>query len=56
MAVAMFLAGLLLIALAVGALAGIWWGLLAAGLILVVLGVLTQAGARSAGVQRGADR
>ena len=42
-----FVAGLLLIALAVGFLAGPWWGVLAAGVELLALGVLEQAGAES---------
>ncbi len=33
------LAGLVLVAAAVGALAGLWWGVLVAGVILVVLGI-----------------
>lgn len=40
-----FVAGLLLIAVAVGFLAGPWWGVLAAGVELLALGVLEQAAA-----------
>ena len=42
LASALFIVGLALIALAVGALAGPWWGVLLVGLVLVVLAVLTQ--------------
>lgn len=45
MATTYFVAGLLLVALAVGFLAGAWWGVLAAGVELVALGVLEQAAA-----------
>lgn len=48
LAPALFILGLLAIAVAVGALAGLWWGVLAAGVLLVLLGVLTEAGARQA--------
>lgn len=37
----LFVSGLALVALAVGFLAGLWWGVLVAGVVLVGLGVLT---------------
>ena len=42
MATLLFLAGLALVAVATGELAGLWWGVLVAGVALVVLGVLTE--------------
>lgn len=42
LATALFVAGLVLVALAVGALAGLWWGVLLVGVVLVGLAVLTQ--------------
>lgn len=43
LAAALFVAGLVLLVVAIGGLAGPWWGALAAGAFLVVLGVLTAA-------------
>ncbi|MCR6647786.1 MAG: hypothetical protein NVV70_06460 [Cellulomonas sp.] len=43
LAPALFVVGLALVALAVGALAGPWWGVLLVGVVLVALAVLTQA-------------
>jgi hypothetical protein len=43
-----FAAGLVLIAVAVGVLAGPWWGVLALGVELLALGVLEQRGAAAA--------
>lgn len=42
LAPALFVVGLVLIALAVGALAGPWWGVLLVGAALIALAVLTQ--------------
>lgn len=42
LAAVLFVAGLVAITVAVGALAGAWWGVLAAGLLLVALAVLTE--------------
>jgi hypothetical protein len=42
----LFVLGLVAIAVAVGALAGLWWGVLAAGVLLVLLAVLTEIGGR----------
>jgi membrane protein implicated in regulation of membrane protease activity len=42
LAPALFVVGLVLIALAVGAMAGPWWGVLLVGVALVALAVLTQ--------------
>lgn len=55
LAAALFVVGLAAVALAVGALAGPWWGVLAAGVFLVVLGVLTDLGTTRAGAA-GRDR
>lgn len=49
MAEGLFVAGLVLVALAVGGIAGPWWGVLVAGLVLAALGVLTRAAAPAAG-------
>jgi hypothetical protein len=46
LAVVLFVTGLVAVVVAVAALAGPWWGLLLAGLLLAVLGVLTDVGAR----------
>lgn len=43
LAPALFLSGLLLVAVATGFLAGLWWGVLLAGAVLAALGVLTAA-------------
>lgn len=48
LAAALFVLGLVAIAVAVGALAGLWWGVLVAGVLLVVLAVLTELGSRQA--------
>lgn len=40
----LFVAGIVLVAVATAALAGIWWGVLVAGIALIVLGVLTEMG------------
>lgn len=42
---ALFIVGVVLIAFAVGALAGVWWGVLVGGVELVALAVLTRAAA-----------
>jgi hypothetical protein len=47
-----FVAGLLMIALAAGFLAGPWWGVLVAGVELIALGVLEQAGSEQRGRER----
>ncbi|MGN8245245.1 hypothetical protein ACTHAM_002364 [Cellulomonas soli] len=47
MAEALFVSGLALVALAVAFLAGAWWGVLVAGVVLAGLGVLTRMGADS---------
>lgn len=44
LAAALFVAGLAAVALAVGSLAGLWWGVLVGGVFLVGLGVLTEVG------------
>ncbi len=44
MATILFVAGLVALVAAIGALAGWWWALLAAGVALVVLAVLTELG------------
>jgi membrane protein implicated in regulation of membrane protease activity len=44
----LFVLGLALVAVAVGALAGPWWGVLVAGVVLVALAVLTESGVRGA--------
>lgn len=49
MAQGLFIVGLVLVALAVGGIAGPWWGVLVAGLVLAALGVLTRAAAPAAG-------
>lgn len=46
LAAALFILGLVAIAVAVGALAGLWWGVLVGGVLLVLLAVLTEAGGR----------
>lgn len=46
LAAALFLSGLVLVSVAVAALAGAWWGVLVAGVVLAALGVLTEAGTR----------
>lgn len=46
LAVVLFVTGLVAVVVAVAALAGLWWGLLLAGLLLAVLGVLTEVEAR----------
>ena len=42
LAPALFVAGLVLVAVAIGALAGLWWGVLVGGIVLVGVAVLTQ--------------
>lgn len=54
MATVLFVLGLVVVTVAVGALAGVWWGVLLAGVLLATLGVLTEAGPRSARRQAGA--
>lgn len=41
LAPALFLIGLTLVGVAVGFIAGLWWGVLVAGVVLAALGVLT---------------
>lgn len=54
LAAVLFVAGLVLLVVAVAALAGPWWGVLAAGLILTALGVLTAVDERRRRVQTAA--
>ena len=46
MAVALFLVGLAALVLGIAGLAGIWWAVLALGLVLIALAVLTEIGGR----------
>ncbi|NCT90245.1 hypothetical protein GXB85_04660 [Cellulomonas sp. APG4] len=43
LAAALFVAGLVAIVVAIAMLAGLWWGVLAGGVLLVALAVLTNA-------------
>ena len=54
LAAALFVAGLVAIVVAIAMLAGLWWGVLAGGVLLVALAVLTNA-APSGSVERGGD-
>lgn len=53
LAPALFVLGLVLVALAVGALAGPWWGVLLVGVALVGLAVLTQRAADGESAEAG---
>lgn len=48
----LFVAGLVAIVVAVAQLAGLWWAVLGAGVLLVVLAVLTRAASPSAPAKR----